>query len=118
MWEVILINAYKTVQNQILNMLKKMAFSNNNDILSALYIRNDKQEDHIKEIDLSNISKIRMDTNGSIEMVFVDRLKVLLKLQEFIKHLSNLENENNFFNVIEQNAANYSKEVDNYEKQN
>ncbi len=90
--------------NQLMHLattaLKRLIFCNPNDTL-ILAIKNDQlSELEIENLNLFQISELKKQKDGSLEIKFFDKLKAINCLIEIANQLNNLNQTNNFLNAL------------------
>ncbi len=84
--------------------LKRLAFGSAADAVRLLYAEKEEvNEDFIKSLDLFNVSKIKFQKTGAIEIEFADRIKAL----NLLSQLSEAETEDSalpFYKALEKGA--------------
>jgi hypothetical protein len=85
---------------QIIKMLKKLAFGNHRKIFSLLFADSQELMSRLKRADLSSVAAIKKGKDNSIEIKFVDRLRVLDKLCELNGVAGSDEKEQDLYQAI------------------
>ena len=112
-------NKYIKIQEQTIKELQKIAIAASDNIAKILFcdIKGDikDQKKELKAIDLSNITKIKKDADGGLEVTFIDRLKALTFLSELSRKLAETEQEKYIFDFVDEGAKKLAQK---WEKQN
>lgn len=105
------INAYisaltlenKSNRDEIAAGLRRLAFGCINDAVTLAF-NEEFDPEMLKELDLFNVSEIKVNRGKGVEIKFFDRIKALEKLTAVIGQ-SDSESKNEFFTAIEHGAA-------------
>ena len=108
-------NKYIKIQEQTIKELQKIAIEASDNIAKILFYDIKDQKKELKSIDLSNITKIKKDADGGLEITFIDRLKALTILSELSRKLAETEQEKNIFDFVDEGAKKLAQK---WEKQN
>lgn len=73
----------KRIEREILEAYRKLAFSDNNDAVMLCFDEN-MSEEKLYSLDLMCVQEIKKPKTGGIEIKFVDRVKALSGLSDFI----------------------------------
>ncbi len=102
--------AQKTETLSIAAGYRRLAFGCVADAVSLLFDENITKE-KIESMDLFNVSEIKRQKGGALEIKFFDRLKALEKLEENFEK-SGAESENSLYAAIRKSAASLSEDND------
>lgn len=69
--------------------LKRLAFGSSNDAVSLAFAEEFPAPEAFASLDLFNVSEIKRDRNGGVEIRFFDRIKALEKLYEIENDFDN-----------------------------
>lgn len=103
----------KAHQNETLSVAagySRLAFGCIADAVSLLFDEEITKE-NIEKMDLFNVSEIKRQKGGALEIKFFDRLKALEKLEEIFEKTVE-ENENSLYAAIRKSAASLSEADD------
>ncbi len=92
----------KTLEAQIKQGLTDLAFGDISDAVSLLYLDDEQALENLKRLNLFNISEIKKQKGGGMEIKFFDRSKALEKLGQ----LTTLKSDEGlgFFQALEKSA--------------
>lgn len=71
----------KSKKSVILNQIRKLAGSRANDAIQLAFLEEDEVE-RLKKLDLSALTEFKRNSNGTVEMKFLDRVAALEWLAE------------------------------------
>ena len=97
-------NKYVKIQEQTIKELQKIAIEASDNITKILFCDIKDQKKELKAIDFSNITKIKKDADGGLEVTFIDRLKALTILGELSRKIAETEQEKNIFDFVDESA--------------
>ena len=70
-------------REELLRYLRKLAKCRNNDVMKLAFLE-PEDRDMLDELDLTGVAELRRGANGTLEVKFVDRMKVLAMLRELL----------------------------------
>ena len=70
-------------RGELLRYLRKLAKCRNNDVMKLAFLE-PEDRDMLDELDLTGVAELRRGANGTLEVKFVDRMKVLAMLRELL----------------------------------
>ena len=71
-------------RKELLAYLRKLAKGKNNDVIKLAFLQSGDWES-VEKLDLTGVAELKRGANGSIEVKFVDRVKVLAMLRELLE---------------------------------
>ncbi len=71
-------------REELLRYLRKLAKCRNNDVMKLAFLEPENR-DMLNKLDLTGVAELRRGTNGTLEVKFVDRIKVLTMLRELLE---------------------------------
>lgn len=101
--------------NEVAAGYRRLAFGSVADSLKVLFSEQLPNDKTLEQLDMFNVSEIKMPKSGGIEIKYFDRLKALEKLQA-MSELSGSEERVPFFEALERSSAVISKKLSRGEK--
>lgn len=70
-------------REELLEYLRQLAEWKNNDVVKLAFLE-DKEAEQVDSLDLTGVSELKRNANGTFEAKFVDRVRVLTMLRELL----------------------------------
>lgn len=70
-------------QEELLEELRRLAEWRNNDVVKLAFLEGEEAE-RVDALDLTGVSELKRNANGTFEAKFVDRVRVLTMLRELL----------------------------------
>lgn len=70
-------------QEELLEELRRLAEWRNNDVVKLAFLEGEEAE-RVDDLDLTGVSELKRNANGTFEAKFVDRVRVLTMLRELL----------------------------------
>ena len=71
-------------RRELLTYLRKLAKGKNNDVVKLAFLEPGDME-VVDRLDLTGVAELKRNANGTLEVKFVDRVKVLAMLRELLE---------------------------------
>lgn len=94
----------KVTEKEICDGYRRLAFGEIKDAVKLLYETDEEILRQLPELDLFNVSEIKMPRGGGMEIKFCDRLKALDKLRE-LAQMGDSSAPLSFYDAIEKGAS-------------
>ena len=78
----------KTDTERVLEGLRKLAFGKINDAVELAFSETVPPEERLRQMQLMNVSSIKRDKGGGVEVQFFDRLRALERLYDYARENS------------------------------
>ena len=93
----------KVTQKEVCEGLRRLAFGEITDAVSLLFESDESILSSLPRLDLFNVSEIKRQKGGGMEIKFFDRIKALEKLREMAQAESN-STAGSFYEALEKGA--------------
>lgn len=70
-------------REELLEYLRQLAEWKNNDVVKLAFLE-DEEAERVDSLDLTGVSELKRNANGTFEAKFVDRVRVLTMLRELL----------------------------------
>lgn len=97
------------LRQEIINGYRKLAFGSNRDTLKLMFREEAPSPAALARLDIFNVSSIKRDKSGALEIRFYDRCDALEHLESFCAASEDQEGVKSFYEAIARSVENESE---------